>query len=354
LEHLIDQLAAMHWSLLLVVGSAAMYAIIKGADWLVEGASGMALRLGISKVIVGATIVSLGTTSPECAVSVLAAFKGNSGLALGNAVGSIIADTGLIFGIGCLMMGLPVDRFILNRQGWVQFGSGIGLAALCYGAWVAQGREAALGRPAGLLMLLALVWYLTASVRWGRQHAELTARVHGEPEEIMEHARHDPWAKLVVFFLLGLAMVIVFGHVLIGAIEKGAELARIPDVVISSTIVAFGTSLPELMVGITAIRRGHPQLLIGNVIGADILNVLFVVGASATAARLPIVNPDPDAPAPAIFLYLHLPTMLVILTLFRLYIHTAVRRGHFQRWFGVPLIAIYLTYLALNYVLSRT
>ena len=98
------------------------------------GASGLAYRFGISKVIVGATVVSLGTTSPECAVSVMAAWSGEPGLALGNAIGSIIADTGLIFGLGCMIAVLPADRFVLSRQGWVQFGSAALLALLCYGA----------------------------------------------------------------------------------------------------------------------------------------------------------------------------------------------------------------------------
>ncbi|MEO0587243.1 MAG: hypothetical protein AAF078_06340, partial [Planctomycetota bacterium] len=108
--------------LLVLIGVVTMAMVIKGADWLVEGAAGIAGRLGMPQVVVGATIVSLGTTSPETAVSVLAAFSGNPGLAVGNGVGSIIADTGLIFGLGCLLAsGLPADRYILVRQGWVQF-----------------------------------------------------------------------------------------------------------------------------------------------------------------------------------------------------------------------------------------
>ncbi|MEE9212207.1 MAG: hypothetical protein V3U29_06100, partial [Phycisphaeraceae bacterium] len=105
--------ADLHGSLLLLITVASMAALIKGADWLVEGASALAYQLGMPKVIVGATIVALGTTSPECAVSVLAAWGGEPGIALGNAVGSIIADSALIFGIGCLLVALPADRFVL-------------------------------------------------------------------------------------------------------------------------------------------------------------------------------------------------------------------------------------------------
>ncbi|MAE60691.1 MAG: sodium:calcium antiporter [Planctomycetaceae bacterium] len=345
--------------LLLLIAAAAMAAIIKGADWLVEGASGIALRAGMSKIVIGATIVSLGTTSPEAAVSVMAAWKGDAGLALGNAVGSIIADTGLIFGMGCLLMALPVDRFILNRQGWVQFGSAVLLAVICYVAWWQHREEPVIGRWVGPVMLGLLGAYLWASVRWGRQHSRLHAHEDdtSETDEILERASGDSWAKLALRFVVGLTLVVLFGHILIICVELLCLRWGVPEVVVASTIVALGTSLPELVVGITAIRKGHPELLIGNVIGADVLNVLFVIGASASAAELPIIDRGPDAPTggiPEIFLYLHLPTMLVILTLFRVYIFAAVRRGRFLRWFGVPLVTIYLAYLALNYFLSMS
>ena len=110
------------WMLLLLT-AVAVAVLIRGADWLVEAAAGIAYRFGISKVIVGATIIALGTTSPECAVSVVAAWSGEPGIALGNAIGSIIANSGLIFGLGCLIAVLPADRFVLRRQGW-RFNSG--------------------------------------------------------------------------------------------------------------------------------------------------------------------------------------------------------------------------------------
>ena len=133
MEHLIPHawFQAQSQILLLVVLVASLAVVAKGADVLVEGAAGSAYRLGMPKVIVGATIVSLGTTSPEFAVSVMAAWSGDAGLALGNAVGSIIADTGLIFGLGCLLTVLPADRFVLSRPGWVPFGSAVLLAAIC-------------------------------------------------------------------------------------------------------------------------------------------------------------------------------------------------------------------------------
>lgn len=336
--------------LLLLVGAVAMYALMKGADWLVEGASGMALKAGVPKVIIGATIVSIGTTAPEAAVSVVAAWRGEPGLALGNAVGSIIADSGLIFGLGCLMVVLPADRFVLNRQGWVQFGVGVMLAALCYGTWRIVGDDASLSRPVGLALVAMLVAYMFLSVRWGRQHRKNALNDAENDQAVPTKHVSDALIKLLGLFLVGLAMVIVFSDVMVKSAAELATQWKVPEVVIASTIIALGTSLPELVVGMTSIRRGHPELLVGNVIGADILNVLFVIGASATAAPLCVV--DSAASIPRIFLYLQLPTMLLILVLFRLAIFSAMRKGKFTRWHGAPMLAVYIGFLVLNYFLG--
>ena len=148
----------------------------------------------------------------------------------------------------------------------------------------------------------------------------------------------------------GLVLVVLSSQIVVNAVTALATLWGVPQVVIASTIVALGTSLPELVVGISSIRKGHPELLVGNVIGADILNVLFVVGASAAARPLPII--DQTAEIHNIFLYLHLPTMLLILLMLRLFTFSATKRGVFQRWQGVPLIGIYVAFVVLQYALS--
>ena len=352
MEHLIPQSTfdSLPGLALLAITGVSFVVLIKGADWLVEGASGLAYRLGMPKIIVGATIVSLGTTSPEAAVSVMAAWNGNPGLALGNAVGSIIADTGLIFGVGCLMVALPADRFVLDRQGWVQFASGILLAGLCFAVLVIPGVAPELGREVGFLLLVALAGYLWISVRWARVHPQGEPFVVPEDLEeldgvILPH-KHKPrrLAMLIRIVVVGFGLVIVSSQVVVSSVSALASQWGVPDLVIASTIVAFGTSLPELVVGISSISKGHPELLVGNVIGADILNVLFVVGASAAASGLPIDN--------SLFLYLHLPTMLIILAMFRVFIFSAVKKGTFQRWHGVPFLVIYCLFVVLQYVLA--
>lgn len=350
-----------HWSVLLVVGAVAMFALMNGADWLVKGASGIAYELGVPKIIVGATVVSLGTTAPECAVSVMAAWADQPGLALGNAVGSIIADTGLIFGLGCLLVALPADRFVLSRQGWVQVGSAMLLAALCYGAYALDRNDASLDRWVGALFLALLVAYMAISIRWSKQMAGRAPPMHGHGEppaaqhsKGVDGARTASGAKKTFFLLglivVGLAVVVLSSDVLIKSVSEMALQIGIPDVVIASTVVALGTSLPELVVGLTSLRRGHPELLLGNVIGADILNVLFVIGASAIAKPLPII--DPHANPPEIFLWMHLPMMLLVLLTFRVFIHAAVKKGHFSKWMGWPLVGMYLAFVIVQFVLS--
>lgn len=350
---------------LILISVVTMVILIKGADFLVEGASGLAYRIGMPKVIIGATIVSLGTTSPETAVSVAAAWSGQPGLALGNAVGSIIADTALIFGIGCLLAPLPADRFVLSRQGWVQFGSAMILAAICYGLFFANGADASISRPIGIIFLGLLVWYLWISVRWAKQHrrgepfqmtedvAEVAdvAAIGPETEAKREEEKVHGVMFLLGMIVLGLALVIVSSDALVQSVSGLARIWGVPEVVIASTLVAIGTSLPELVVGITAVRKRHGELLVGNVIGADVLNVLFVIGASAVAAPLPII--DPEAKLPEVFLYVQVPTMLLVLLLFRGYIFAATKKGQFSKWMGWPLVLIYVGFLIASYAVSR-
>ncbi len=363
-EHWIDAVQGIPvWGLLLAA-AAALYILSTGADWLVDAATGAAVRIGIPKIIVGATIVSLGTTTPECAVSVTAAWKGDAGLALGNSVGSVIADTALIFGLGCVLVNLPVDAWLLNRQGWLQFGVALLLALYCYAQYLRLGDAAQVNRPFGIFLLLTLAWYLWQSVQWSRQHARIVAVSEHEPlsEAVAEevpvleanlHLEEVPRSMplLLLRGFIGLLLVIAGSEAAILFVTELAERLGVPEVVISGTLVAFGTSLPELIVGMTALRRGHPELLVGNIIGADILNILFVTGAAAVAEPLPLVYPDSSFPL--IFLLVHLPFMIGILLYFRICIFASLRRGHFQRWMGIPLLVAYLAYTGISVFYGR-
>jgi cation:H+ antiporter len=322
-----------HSALLLLFVAAAITLLVLGADRAVVAAVRLARAIGMSTVIIGATVVSLGTTSPEAFVSVTAAIKGQGGLALGNGVGSIICDTALIFGLCCVITKLPKDRFILRRHGWLQLGSGVLLAVVLFGlAWWNGGFVGVMiPRVIGVVFLALLVGYMWISIRWARQH----------PTELPEHERQaasEPTGAAVVtssvvWLVVGLTMVLIGSNLLIGSVSVLALRGGVPPSVLAVTLVAFGTSLPELVTGITSIVKGHPELLIGNVIGADILNVLFVVGASATSVPLCV---------PVEFYYLHIPVMLLALVMLRTFIWAG--GSTFHRGQGVWLLLVFLGY----------
>ncbi len=325
-----------------LMAAGAIALLVVGADRAVASAAKLAAAAGMSKIIIGATVVSLGTTSPEACVSVMAAWRGDPGLALGNGMGSIICDTALIFGLCCCIRRLPMDRFILNRQGWLQFGAGALLAGVITGAWLLAGQrfsEAFIPRWVGIIFLLLLVGYMCLSVRWARQHEGVVA--HGAVDEVTAaSARNGKGVVAHLLFLLGGLALVVFGsEVLIGSAKTVCEKHGVPETVIAGTFVAFGTSLPELVTAIAALIKGHAELLLGNVIGADILNVLFVIGAAATAKPLQIDKAT---------LYLFVPVMLIVLGLLRGYIY--MNRDTFKRWQGVPLLICYVIFVVLSVV----
>ncbi len=334
LEHLVAQL---HWAPLFLLIGVMLYLLGKGADVLIDEAVTLSNRWGVPKILVGATIVSLGTTTPEAAVSVLAAIQGRAELALGNAVGSIICDTGLILGLAALIAPLPLDRTIVNRQGWIQLGAGILLVVACvpFGSlpmlFTSGGR---LPQWLGVVFLVFLAVYLWQSVAW--------ARSGDVSDDIEAHSAGDDASIYTVLLKLLGGIVIVVGSstILIPSVREAALRLNIPPGVIAATLVAFGTSLPELVTSVTAARRGHGELAVGNVIGADILNALFVAGAAAavTPAGLPA--------SPFFFRFLF-PAMLMILVVFR--VGVFVSGTVLKRPFGFVLLGIYIAVTILSY-----
>ena len=154
---------------LFIIIAVCLLLLVRGADWMIDGAVALALRTGLPRIVIGATIISLGTTTPEAVVSVMAAWMGNPGLALGNGVGSIIADTGLIFGLTCLLTAVPANRFILNRTGWVQVGAATLLVVISVITLITTTGEATLGRWVGFSFLALLVCYMYITYVWAKK-----------------------------------------------------------------------------------------------------------------------------------------------------------------------------------------
>jgi len=329
------------WALWLVtLGSLAVLTV--AADRAVGAAVRLAAALGMSKVIIGATVVSLGTTTPELFVSLTAALRGEPELALGNAVGSITADTAFIFGLCCLITRLPHDRFVLRRQGVFKLFTvaalTVPLVAMAFRRGSIEG--VVLPRAAGFVYVGLLGVYLALSVRWARQHPEFVVPAV-EVGNVRFHRARQALASLLIL-AVALGTVAVSSDVLIASVSQLACRHGVPSDVLAVTLVAMGTSMPELVTALMAIRRGHPELLVGNIIGADILNVLSVTGFSASASPLAV--------APNFFV-LHLPAMWASVLLFAAYIFTS--RRTFSRWHGVPLLAVYAAYCALLIVTAR-
>jgi len=323
------------WGLFLII-AAFLYTLAKGADILVTEAVTLSIRWGVPALLIGATIVSLGTTLPEMAVSVVAAVGGRPGLALGNAVGSIICDTGLILGLAALIAPIPLDKTIVNRQGWIQLGSGLLLILLCL-PWSSPVSAFSTGgllpQWAGWLLLALLVLYIWKSIQWARR---------GEAPEQEEAHEDKAGTGLVVFKLvLGISLVVLSSKVLIPTVEVTAERLHVPEPIIAATLVAFGTSLPELVTVITSVLRGHAALALGNVIGADILNVLFVAGAAASVTPGGL-HADPR------FFQLLFPAMMFVLVVLRLSVW--VSGTHLRRWTGVVLLGTYILATFLSYI----
>jgi cation:H+ antiporter len=331
--------ADAHIALLFVIIAASLAVLVKGADVLVDEAVSLSVSWGVPKMLIGATIVSLGTTLPEAAVSVFAAVQGAPGLAMGNAVGSIIADTGLILGVAVIIGPIPVDRRLVVRQSWIQFGSALllVLASIPYlslRSTFSDGGQLRQLVGVGFIILLGL--YIWRSIRWSRK-APLQDI---EPATVDVVKTKHPVLSLVKL-VVGIALVVASSQVLIPTVEETATRLSIPDAIIAATLVAFGTSLPELVTAVTAVRKKHGELALGNVIGADVLNVLFVAGTSAAVTRGGL-NVPPQ------FFYLFFPALLFVVVVLRIGISRSDRQ--LRRGFGFILLGAYLVTVAAGYI----
>lgn len=338
IEQLVNGLASPFLFLIIVV---TLYTLGKGADWLVDEAVVLSSRWGMGKAVIGATIVSIGTTTPEAAVSVLSAIQGKPGLALGNAVGSIICDTGLILGLASLIAPLQFNRQLASKLSNVQVGAGILLVVGCF-PWTSPAKVFSQGgtlpQLIGFVFIVLLGLYVWQSIRWA-------ASITDEPNEDGDEpgdASANSFAILAK--LIGsIAIIVISAQILIPSVSVIAQRIGVPKHIISATLVAFGTSLPELVTAITAVRRGHGELAVGNIIGADILNVLFVAGVSAAAT-------PGGLQADGQFFQFLFPAMLFILIVFRCGIF--VSGNQLKRPFGVVLVGTWLAVTILSYILS--
>ncbi len=242
--------------------------LVKGADWFVEGASKVAEKFGIPQLVIGLTIVAMGTSLPEAAVSVSAALKGSAGITIGNVVGSNILNILLILGITAAIKPVAVQKSTVRYE--IPFV--ILVSALLMGIGYT---DHTVGRVDGILLWVLMIGYLVYLLVMSKKGAPLPGEEGAAEEKPM------PVWKMLVLIVLGGAMIVVGSDV---AVDAATELARIfgmSERLIGLTIVAFGTSLPELVTSVTASIKGKADIAVGNIVGSNIFNILFVVGTSA-------------------------------------------------------------------------
>ncbi len=320
---------------LLITIGISLYVLGKGADLLVDQAVSISLKWGIPKIIVGATIVSLGTTIPESSVSVISALKGNPDMALGNAIGSIIANTALILGLASMVGRVPVDRKAIERQGGILLLSSLILAVVSM-PFFGDGVNGVVSQKVGVVFIIMLIYYIHSTIKWGK--SELS---EDEAEEVIE--TKDPLLLQLIKMFFGVFVVVLSSKVLIPSVELLALRAKIPQAIIASTLVAFGTSLPELVTAITSVKKGHGDLAVGNVVGANILNILLVIGLSAAVTKEGLLM-SLD------FYKIQIPTMLLVLMVF--FSFAKNDDGEISKKEGLLMMAIYTVYLFVNYMMA--
>jgi cation:H+ antiporter len=256
----------------------------KAADWFVEGAVGIAERLKVPTMLVGLVLVSIATTAPELMASLMSALRGIPEVALGNAMGSVMVDASVALGLGALLSARPLkaNRKIFHTSALFLLASLALIIVFCI--------DGTLGRAEGLLLVFCYITYAATSyLRAKRGHLADEAS-EGDPlaelAEVEAEVLGLPTSKILTLFFAGLVGVLIGSHMLLDGAEGIAIHFKLPAVVIGLTVVAIGTSVPEIATVAASALKGHSGVGIGNVIGADILNICWVAGVSATANPL--------------------------------------------------------------------
>lgn len=244
---------------LLVLGFAML---VKGADWFVDGAAGIAARFGIPQLVIGLTIVAMGTSAPEAAVSITAALGGNAGITIGNIIGSNILNVLLILGITAVIIAVPVQKSTIRYE----IPYMLGITAVLAVQGFTGGKISFLE---GVLLWVLFLVYLGYLLRM--------AKKGNEQEEIPEH----PLWKQLLMLAVGIGLVVWGSDLTVDSATVLASVLGMEERLIGLTIVAFGTSLPELVTSVTAAKKGNADIAIGNIVGSNIFNILFVVGTTA-------------------------------------------------------------------------
>ena len=314
--------------LLFIVG---LLFLIKGGDWFVDGASALARRFHLPELLIGATVVSIGTTLPEVMVSTMSALSGHGEIAYGNAIGSVICNAALIAAITIAVRPGKVDPKTLKMPVLFFFAAAAIYCVAAYGF-------GEFTRPMGFIMLAMFVAYIAANIH---QMKNAPAEEHEEEEETM------PLPRMLMLLVLGAVLIAMGANLLVDNGTLIAQALGVPESVIALTFVALGTSLPELVTAITSLIKGHSDLSLGNVVGANVFNLVLVSGVSVALA--PFTVPQ----SATIFgmnssLVLEIPVMIAVMVLLTA---PALVKGKLSRVQGVALLVIYAVFCEIQFTL---
>lgn len=314
--------------LLFIVG---LLFLIKGGDWFVDGASALARRFHLPELLIGATVVSIGTTLPEVMVSTMSALSGHGEIAYGNAIGSVICNAALIAAITIAVRPGKVDPKTLKMPVLFFFAAAAIYCVAAYGF-------GKFTRPMGFIMLAMFVAYIAANIH---QMKNAPAEEHEEEEETM------PLPRMLMLLVLGAVLIAMGANLLVDNGTLIAQALGVPESVIALTFVALGTSLPELVTAITSLIKGHSDLSLGNVVGANVFNLVLVSGVSVALA--PFTVPQ----SATIFgmnssLVLEIPVMITVMVLLTA---PALVKGKLSRVQGVALLVIYAVFCGIQFTL---
>jgi cation:H+ antiporter len=246
--------------IVLIIGAALL---VKGAHWLIDGGAGIALKSGVSHLIVGLTVVAFGTSAPELVASLIAAFKGSGDICFGNVVGSNVANIALILGVTSLLQPVSVNQLLVKWE--IPFMIGIS------GVTFYIGHIQNAGRLTGIILLILFAYYLI--------HCMKSPPV---PMEVDEVTARKKYRSLIFLVILGVAGLGFGGLFFVNGARNIARVLGVSEAIIGLTIVALGTSLPELVTSAIAALKGHADISLGNIVGSNIFNILLVIGATAT------------------------------------------------------------------------
>lgn len=318
--------------LLFAVG---LVCLIKGGDWFVDGSTGIARRFHLPELLIGATIVSIGTTLPEVMVSTTSALTGHSEIAYGNAIGSIICNTALIAAVTITVKPGPVNKKTLRTPVFFFFASALLYAGVAYFSGY-------FSRPTGLSLIGIFILYMAVTLAQMKRNPSDADDSEGEEEETERSL-----GKNIGLLVIGAALIAVGANLLVDNGTLIAQALGVPESVIALTFVALGTSLPELVTAITSLLKGHGALSLGNVIGANLFNLVLVNGVSVTLAPFSVPQSSTLFGRNASLVF-EIPVMFGVMLLMTA---PALVRGKLFRAQGIGLLAVYGMFCLVQFTL---